>query len=101
MARFFKRRRPKLKPPRNRHDTLLVTHYGVLDIKEEYGSLRPRECTLISNNAIAGPPLIIEGLILGQRLNIGFAADDLEPSFWDQLQGAVRGRLEAAMCAAA
>lgn len=76
--------------------TLFVTHYGVLNIRDAYGSLRPQGCTLIFKNDGIGPLLIVEGLVMGHRLNIGVAADGLEPAFWKCLQVAVRRHLDNA-----
>jgi hypothetical protein len=95
LSRFFNRSVPKTPLPPQR-ETLLATNYGVLSMRDVYGSLRPQECTLIFKNEITGPVLLMEALVLGQRLNIGFAADDLDPAFWEQLQVAVRGHLVAA-----
>jgi hypothetical protein len=79
-----------------RRVTLLATNYGVINIRDAYGSLRPRGCTLILKTDIVGPSLIMEALVMGQRLNIGFSADALEPAFWERLQAAVRRRLDTA-----
>jgi hypothetical protein len=95
--RLLKRPLPKMTPASYQRETLLATHYGVLNIRDAYGSLRPKECTLMFKNEITGPSLIMEALVLGQRLNVGFAADDLEPAFWDQLHLAVRARLDGAI----
>jgi len=94
-TRLFKRTAPRIMTS-DRRLTLLATNYGVLNVADTYGSLRLRECTLTFKNHANGPSLIAEGLVLGQRLNIGFVADGLEPAFWDRLQVAVRGHLEAA-----
>jgi hypothetical protein len=97
LAQLFTGRVRKMKPATNQRETLLATHYGVLSIRDTYGSLRPRECTLMFKNEITGPSLIMEALVLGQRLNVGFAADDLDPRFWEQLHVAVRKHLDAAV----
>lgn len=96
-CRLLKLPVPKMAPANNQRETLLATHYGVLNMRDAYGSLLPRECTLMFKNEITGPSLIMEALVLGQRLNIGFAADDLDPAFWEQLHVAVRARLDAAV----
>jgi hypothetical protein len=70
--------------------TLFVTHYGVANIRDAYGSLRPERSTLIFKNDVIGPLLVMEGLVMGHRLNVGVAADGLEPAFWERLQVAVR-----------
>ena len=94
---WFKGRIPKMKPSSVQRETLLATHYGVVNMRDSYGSLRPRECTLMFKNEITGPSLVMECLILGQRLNVGFAADDLDPAFWERLYVAVRQQLDSAM----
>ncbi|MBV8728588.1 MAG: hypothetical protein JO336_02140 [Acidobacteriia bacterium] len=99
ISRFLSRREPRLTPSTRHRETLGTTHYGVVNISEAYGTLGPRECTLLFNHEVGGPSLIIEGLVLGQRLNIGFAADDLEPAFWQRLHAAVRRHLDSAMSA--
>lgn len=76
--------------------TLLATNYGVLNMRDAYGSLRPTACTLTFKNDNTGPSLIAESLVMGQRLNVGFAAAALEPGLWQKLQIAVRGRLDGA-----
>jgi len=91
------RRVANMTRPDNKRETLLATHYGVLNIRDSYGSLRPKECTLMFKNEITGPSLVMEGLILGQRLNVGFAADDLDQAFWEKLHIAVQKHLAAAM----
>jgi hypothetical protein len=99
LDRLISRSVPKMPLPPQR-ETLLATNYGVLSMRDVYGSLRPRECTLIFKNEMTGPVLLMEALVLGQRLNLGFAADDLDPAFWARLQVAVRGQLVSA-CGAA
>jgi len=99
LTRLFTGRQPKMTPSINQRETLLATHYGVVNIRDAYGSLRPRECTLMFKNEITGPSLVMEALVLGQRLNIGFAGDDLDPRFWEQLHATVRRRLDAAVSA--
>ena len=94
--RLIKRPVSKMTPP-NQRVTLLATNYGVLSMRDVYGSLRPRECTLMFKNEIAGTSLVMEALVLGQRLNLGFAAAGVDPAFWEQLQPAVRRHLHAAI----
>jgi Condensation domain len=96
--RLFRRPLPKTEPSPLR-ETLLASNYGVLSMRDVYGSLRPQECTLIFKNEMTGPSLVMEGLVLGQRLNIGFSANDLNPTLWDQLHVAVRRHLDAAVSA--
>jgi hypothetical protein len=50
-------------------------------------------------NAEVGPSILMEALVMGQRLNIGLVGDSLEPVFWERLQMAVRRRLDAAISA--
>ncbi len=78
-----------------RRPTILATNYGVLQMREMYADLRPRECTVTVKNYAMGPSLLMEALVLGQRLNIGFAADQLDPTFWDGLHASVRSHLDA------
>lgn len=98
-SRIFKFARSKLLASSTERVTLLATNYGVVDTCNTYGSLRPRACTLMLKNDLIGPSLVIEALVMGQQLNIGFAADGLDPAFWDQLELAVRRRLDAAASA--
>lgn len=90
-------RRANAEPPSDRRVTLLATHYGVLNLREAYGSLRPRACTLTFKNDTFGPSTVLEALVMGQRLNIGLGAGNLDPAFWAQLQMAVRKHLGAAI----
>ncbi len=92
----FARASPKLLAATGKRATLLITSYGVLNLKNTYGSLRPKACTLLPNNVGTGPSLVMEALVLGQQLNIGFSADRLEPMFWENLEVAVRAQLAAA-----
>jgi len=94
---LFLRYEPVLLPTSGKRPTLLFTNYGVLDMRNAYGTLRPRECTLMFNgDKVTGPWLIMEALVMDQRLNIGFAGDSLDPAFWERLQAAVRKHLDAA-----
>ena len=84
----------RLSPSEDVRVTLLATNYGVINAHETYGTLRARACTLIFKNEQAGPSLIMEALVLGQELNVGFAADSVDPIFWNKLQVAVRKWLD-------
>ena len=94
-TRLFRRAVPRLLVSDERV-TLLANNYGVLNVADSYGSLRPRECTFIFKNYEHGPSLVAQGLVMGQRLNVGFVADGLDPAFWDRLHVAVHGHLQAA-----
>jgi len=84
-------------PSGGQRPALFVTHYGVPDIADAYGSVRPRECTLMfKGDQATGHWLFVEGLVMGQRLNVGFAADGVAPAFWERLHVAVRQHLNAA-----
>lgn len=86
-----------VKPPRRtRRGTMLATNYGVLNIRDAYGGLRPAACTLVFKNDQVGPSLILEALVLGQRLNLGLAGFDLEPAFWERLRQRVKHHLDLA-----
>jgi hypothetical protein len=80
--------------------TLLANNYGVLDISDAYGSLRPRECTLTFKNFANGPSLVAQGMIMGQQLNVGFVGDCIEEALWERLQATVRGYLSSGTHAA-
>jgi hypothetical protein len=93
--RLFTRYEPVLLPTSSKRPTLLFTNYGVLDMRNAYGTLRPQDCTLMFNgDKQTGPWLIMEALVHDQRLNIGFAGDRLDPEFWEQLHVAVRRHLD-------
>ncbi len=92
---LFARAVPRLMASEQRV-TLLANNYGVLNVKDAYGSLRPRECTLTFKNYSAGPSLVVQALVLGQRLNVGFVGDGLDPAFWERLHVAVHQRFAAA-----
>jgi hypothetical protein len=62
---------------------------------EVYGTLRVREGITTLNNFLNGPSLAIASLTLGGRLNVGFAAGNLEPAFWERLRSEFRQRLHA------
>jgi hypothetical protein len=79
-----------------RRPALLATYYGVLPWADRYGNLTLGGATLDAGNQMAGPHLVIEGLVLGKKLNVGFSASGLEPSFWEELQRRVG---EVLLCA--
>jgi hypothetical protein len=84
-------------PSGSKRPTLFVTNYGVVTMRDAYGTLRPLECTLIfKGDEETAPWLIMEALVMGQRLNFGFAADSVEPAFWERLHVAIRRQLDAA-----
>jgi hypothetical protein len=80
----------------NRRPTVLATTYGVANMRNVYGTLRTRGCILTFPNDLLGPSLVMEALVLGQTLNIGFSAVGLLPQFWEQLHLAVREHLDRA-----
>jgi hypothetical protein len=94
---LFARATPRAMLSNSRRTTLLATNYGVVNIRDAYGSLRPLECTLIFKNDVIGPSLVMEALVMGQRLNIGLCAESLEPAFWERLQAAIRKRFADAV----
>lgn len=96
VERVFPRLAPKRVDSRPNKTTVFATNYGVINMREAYGGLRPKGCTLTFKGTSYGPSLILETLVLSRQLNIGFLADELEPEFWDQLQSAVRRHLDAA-----
>ena len=73
--------------------TLLATNYGVTPLRPAYGSLHLRGCTLMCRIDSAGTNLVAEALVLGQKLNVGFAASGLEACLWQRLQTSVRSYL--------
>jgi len=97
VSRLFRRPRPRLSPLEKQRVTILANNYGLLNIRDSYGSLRPTACTEIFLNKHVGPSMIIQAMVVGQRLNIGFAADSLQPDFWERLQTMVMGYIKSAM----
>jgi Condensation domain len=95
--RLLARATPRAIQSNARRITLLATNYGVVNVRDTYGSLRPRECTLTFKNDVIGPSLVMEALVMGQRLNIGLCAESLEPAFWDKLQTAIRKHFDDAV----
>ncbi len=95
-SRALKPLAPMLVAPRHQRPTLLATNYGVVNFAESYGQLRPRECAVGMKHDSVGPLLMMEALVMGQRLNVGFSGDGLEPVFWDRLKSAVRRHLDMA-----
>jgi hypothetical protein len=96
-ARRFVRPAPQSKSSGDPRVTLLATYYGLVTLQQQYGSLRPRACTLVFGNVDAGPSIIMEALVLGQQLNIGLAAGSLDAMFWDRFHQAVRRQLDSAV----
>jgi hypothetical protein len=74
---------------------MLVTNYGNVRMGEIYGSLRAREVITTFNNFLNGGSIAIAALTMGGRLNVGFAAGNLEPAFWRRVRDEVRGNLDA------
>jgi hypothetical protein len=87
---------PQLPSMRNTRVTLYATNYGVANLAKTYGKLTPRSCTVTFPNSVVGPSLVIVTLVVGAELNVGFAANRLEPVLWERLQIAVRSHLQAA-----
>ncbi len=87
----------RLSPSEKQGITMLVNNYGVATLQNSYGSLRPKDCTLIFNTERASYSLTIQALVLGQKLNVGLAAGSLEPMFWNRLQNAVLNYLKFMM----
>ncbi len=85
----------KLMPSGVKRPTMLVTNFGNVRLGEKYGSLHARETITTFNNFLNGPSLAMAGLIMGGRLNVGFAGASLEPAFWRFLRDEVRGNLDA------
>ena len=87
----------KMMPAAEKRPTILVTNYGKVRMGEgeTYGSLRALEGITTLNNFVNGPSLAMAALTMGGRLNIGFAAGNLEPAFWLRLRDEVRGYLDA------
>jgi len=87
--------------PREERVSLLATNYGVAPLQSAYGSLRTRACTLMFKNDSVGAHLVAEALVLGQELNVGFAASGLTASAWESLHTEVWGYLSTAGAASA
>jgi len=77
--------------------TVVISNFGVLNIQEEYGSLRPTGCAFLFKHDGIGPSLMLHSLVMGAQLHISFSADRLDPTFWDRLHCAVLGHLKAAI----
>jgi hypothetical protein len=84
-----------VKPSGETRPTMLVTNYGNVRMGEIYGSLRAREVITTFNNFLNGGSIAIAALTMGGRLNVGFAAGNLEPAFWRRVRDEVRGNLDA------
>jgi Condensation domain len=95
-GRLFTRHTAAARTSGGKRPTLFATNYGVISIRELYGSLRPRGCTLMFNSDEMSPSLVMEALVMQQQLNIGFAANQLDPEFWARLLIAVRRHLDTA-----
>ncbi len=83
---------------REERPTIVISNFGVINLGDQYGSLRPSGCTFVFRHEGSGPMLMLHSLIMGERLHVSFSADRLDPGFWEQLQAAVLGHLEAAAC---
>ena len=93
--KLFTQSAAKVTPPAGERPTLLVTNYGTVRMGETYGSLRMQEAMTTFNTFPDGPSLAMAALTMGERLNVVFAAGNLEPAFWHLLRDEVRGHLDA------
>lgn len=80
--------------PDDQRVTLYATNFGVANFRDTYGSLRLREGMIFFKGDIVGPWLIMSSMVIGQRLNLTFAADSIDSLLWEQLQAAVRKYLD-------
>jgi hypothetical protein len=84
-------------PPTLRRGTILVNSYGVVDLRDRYGSLGVEELSIVFNNVSAGPSLLIQGLVVQRRLNVSLSMIDVSEAFWERARGAVRNEIQEAI----
>jgi hypothetical protein len=83
-------------PPTMRRGTILVNSYGVIDLRERYGSLGLEELSIVFNNVAAGPSLLIQGFVIQRRLNISLSMVDVPEDFWRRVQQAIAQEFQEA-----
>jgi hypothetical protein len=66
-----------------------------LTISSPSRSLRAWAGITTLNNFLNGPSLAVAALTMGGQLNVGFAAGNLEPDFWQLLRDEFREQLDA------
>jgi hypothetical protein len=76
-------------PPTLRRGTILVNSYGVVDLRERYGSLGLEEMSIVFNNVAAGPSLLIQGFVIQRRLNVSLSMVDVPEAFWERVHEAI------------
>jgi hypothetical protein len=84
-------------PPTLRRGTILVNSYGVVDLRDRYGSLDVEELSVVFNNLAAGPSLLIQGFVVRKRLNVSLSMVDVPDEFWMQVRAAVEDELREAI----
>ena len=84
-------------PPTQRRGTILVNSYGVVDLRDRYGSVDVEELSVVFNNLAAGPSLLIQGFVVRKRLNVSLSMVDVPEDFWTQVRAAVEDELREAI----
>jgi hypothetical protein len=83
-------------PPTLRRGTILVNSYGVVDLRERYGSLGLEELSVVFNNVTAGPSLLIQGFVIQKRLNVSLSMVDVPEDFWERVSVAIKKEFQEA-----
>jgi len=83
-------------PPTLRRGTILVNSYGVVDLREQYGSLGLEELSIVFNNVTAGPSLLIQGFVIQRRLNVSLSMVDVPEDFSERVHHAIKHECQAA-----
>jgi hypothetical protein len=84
-------------PPTLRRGTILVNSYGVVDLRERYGSLGLEELSIVFNNVAAGPSLLIQGFVIQRRLNVSLSMVDVPEGFWRRVHHAITREIQEAI----
>jgi hypothetical protein len=84
-------------PPTPRRGTILVNSYGVVDLRERYGSLGLEELSIVFNNVTAGPSLLIQGFVIQRRLNVSLSMADVPEDFWERVRNAIQHEFQEAI----
>ena len=84
-------------PLTRRRATLFVNSYGVVDLRDRYGSLGLEELSITFNNSGGGPSVLIHGLVIKRRLNLSLGMVDVPQEFWGRARDAIRNELQEAI----
>ncbi len=91
LARLYK---PPLSSKKHKRGTLHIGNYGVIWIRDSYGTLNVEECATLYKS---GPSLSLIAIMIQQRMNLTFNIFDVPKDFANQLRDVIFEQLRQAM----